>query len=186
MGRRGRVRDGNYLCAQFPARRGTRGLSKRLAYCRVCRWNSRRSGQDLHHGQRGVCEENSRRPVDVEIGETYASAAHDGFRRLGIVHRRRYDFLDDRIEISDILDSRIPSTGIAHFHCHPDVEPSIKEEGIEIGRNRLILENAQNVEILPYEYCEGFNDRRPGKKIAVTFESTLKSCICYEDSLHNG
>jgi uncharacterized heparinase superfamily protein len=126
------------------------------------------------------------RPIDVDVGKTYVSAAHDGYRCLGMIHRRRFDFFDNRVEIKDILESGTASTGIAHFHCHPDVDPSITEEGIEIGRTRLILENAQKVEILPYEYCEGFNNRRPAKKIAVTFKSTLTSCIYYEDTLHNG
>jgi len=126
------------------------------------------------------------RPVDVDVGESHVSAAHDGYQRLGILHRRRFDFLADGIEIKDALESDSPSIGVAHFHCHPGLDPLVSSTDIEIAGLRLSLENAENIEVLPYEFCEGFNFRRPGKKIAVTFESTLTTCIYYEDSLHNG
>jgi uncharacterized heparinase superfamily protein len=123
------------------------------------------------------------RPIDVDVGASHVSAAHDGYRRHGVIHRRRFEFFDDRIEIKDLLESDTSTTGAAHFHCHPD--PSVNGTDIKIGGLRLSLENAQQIEVLPYEYCDGFNARRPGKKIAVTFESTLTANIYYEDSLHN-
>jgi len=126
------------------------------------------------------------RPVDVDVGESHVSAAHDGYQRLGILHRRRFDFLADRIEIKDALESDSPSIGVAHFHCHPGLNPVVSGTDIEIAGLRLSLENAEKIEVLPYEYCEGFNVRRPGKKITVTFKSTLTTCIYYEDSLYNG
>lgn len=125
------------------------------------------------------------RPLDMDVGESHISAAHDGYRHLGVLHRRRYEFLAGRIEIKDSLESNSPTAGVAHFHCYPGLNPVVKDTDIEIDGFRLHLHNAGNIEISTYEYCDGFNDRRRAKKIAVNFESTLTSCIDYEDSLHN-
>jgi uncharacterized heparinase superfamily protein len=126
------------------------------------------------------------RPFDVDVGASHVYAAQDGYRSRGIVHRRHFNFCDNGLEISDDLEAGTAVTGIAHFHCHPDVNPEIRGGAVEIDGLTLLVENAQKVELLDYGYCAGFNDRRPAKKISVTFESTLRSTIRYENSIRHG
>jgi len=125
------------------------------------------------------------RPIDVDIGQRHVQAAHDGYRHRGIIHRRRFEFCDDRLEIEDVLESAARHTGVAHFQFHPDVMPALADNSMEVDGTRLTFHNAQKVELLDYEYCAGFSKRLPAKKIAVTFEESLTTCIDYENSIHN-
>ena len=117
------------------------------------------------------------RPHDVAIGERHVAAAHDGYRGQGVIHRRRFEFADDHVRIMDTLEADHDVTGTAHFHCHPDFDPQIDGNSIVVGPVRLEVGNARKVEILPYEYCDGFNKRRPARKIIASFGSELTTHI---------
>ena len=124
------------------------------------------------------------RPIDVDIGPRHVQAAHDGYRHRGIIHRRRFEFCSNRLEIEDLLGSSVPQIGVAHFHLHPDVEPVLIDNSIDVAGLSFTFQNARNVELLDYDYCVGFNARLPAKKIAVTFEQSLTTSIDYENSIH--
>jgi uncharacterized heparinase superfamily protein len=69
------------------------------------------------------------RPFDVQTDHaTFVDAAHDGYQRLekSVIHRRRVEFADGGLLISDTLQGRgVHDVGI-YFHIHPDAEVDIR------------------------------------------------------------
>jgi uncharacterized heparinase superfamily protein len=125
------------------------------------------------------------RPIDVDLGPQHVQAAHDGYRYRGIIHRRRFEFCNNRLEIFDWLDSSFSQIGVAHFHLHPKVEPLLTNNSIDVSGVKITFQKAKSIEVLDYDYCVGFNARLPAKKVVVTFEKTLMTSIDYEGSIHN-
>ena len=124
------------------------------------------------------------RPFGVDARANSLQAAHDGYEHLGIVHRRRFDIRSDGLDIADELEANRTATGTAHFHVHPDFTPVSDGDEVAFGGVRMHFANARQIDLLPYEYCLGFNDRRDGVKVSVTFDSTLTTRIRHEDTLH--
>lgn len=123
-------------------------------------------------------------PIDVNVGPRHVKAAHDGYRRRRIIHRRHFEFCDERLEIKDVLESSSAQTGVAHFHFHPALAPVLTEDYVGVCGARMTFQNARNIELLDYNYCAGFNKRLPAKKAVVTFEEFLITSIDYENSIH--
>jgi len=124
------------------------------------------------------------RPEDVQRGESFVDAAHDGFRPEGIRHRRRFDFSPEGLLIKDLLESSRGVTGHAHFHCHPGLTPEVDGQTVRIDAMRMEFDNARSIEIVPFEYCQGFNLRETGQEIMVGFGGHLTTRIHYEDPVH--
>lgn len=123
------------------------------------------------------------RPFDVEFGETYVRASHDGYARLGITHRREFRFADDEVVILDTLQGNDQHPGVAHFHLFPQVEPVIDDVRVAAADLVIEFQGADAVELCDYEFAAGFNRRVPARKICVTFRSDLKSSIRYAHSV---
>ncbi|MBT8085168.1 MAG: alginate lyase family protein [Woeseia sp.] len=123
------------------------------------------------------------RPIDIDVGKTHVQAAHDGFRSRDVVHRRRFDFLDGQIKIEDWLESSNAVSGNAHFHFHPSVTPCVSGQCLAAGGVIMTFENATRIDMLDYDFCEGFNKTSSGKKAIVSFEGYLSCLISYENTL---
>jgi uncharacterized heparinase superfamily protein len=69
------------------------------------------------------------RAFDVQTDHaTFVAASHDGYQRLGksVIHRRRLEFADGGLLISDTLQGRgVHDVGI-YFHIHPDAQVDIR------------------------------------------------------------
>ncbi|MEO5374889.1 MAG: heparinase II/III family protein [Alphaproteobacteria bacterium] len=75
-----------------------------------------------------------RRPVRVtaERREGTLTASHDGYRHLGIVHRRTVTLSDDGLEVigEDQVEGPVAGHHVAvRFHLHPDVQASRDDDG---------------------------------------------------------
>ena len=124
------------------------------------------------------------RPVGIAFGEDFITAGHDGFRRAGMLHRRRFAFAAGELLIEDLLESPAPATGQARFHCYPDVRPIIGDGQCAVEDVVIAFANHDSIELEPYEYCLGFNRRTDATCIVVTFTSTLSTRITSEDPVH--
>lgn len=126
------------------------------------------------------------RPVDVEIGDTFVCAAHDGFDRANLRHRRRISFNEDMCVVHDILDGNKLRHRTANFHCHPNVTPVLDGNTVRAGPVTLTFDKAMHVALNDYRYSEGFNNLAVAKVIEVTFVTDLTTTIDYENSVHIG
>jgi len=109
-----------------------------------------------------------------------AKATHDGYLRLGIRHTRCFTSEASRIIISDTLNKETKHEQIAFFHFHPSISQ------IQIQKNvvRLLNENIKitfdnqvHIELLTYNYANGFNKREKSQKLEVSFQKNLKTEI---------
>jgi uncharacterized heparinase superfamily protein len=55
-----------------------------------------------------------------DFARSRVTAAHDGYRRLGIVHRRSWELSDGRLSIEDVVDGHSPHDIRVVFHFQPD------------------------------------------------------------------
>ncbi len=107
------------------------------------------------------------------------SASHDGYKRFGIIHRRRFVFSDDQIVIDDVATGNDDVKKIFYLHIDPerdvmmDENHSVMIDGVVdvdfIGASAIGIEN--------YEMADGYNKYREGKRIVVTFVDRLRTKI---------
>ena len=114
--------------------------------------------------------------VDVRVGRRDLEAAHTGYDRVGVRHRRRFCFEDDRIVILDKLDATagtLPAT--ARLHFAPGIVPRISANRAMAGPATITFEGARDIRIADYQYAPEFNKRVPAKCLAVRFDRQLKT-----------
>ncbi len=99
-------------------------------------------------------------------------AKHSGYKRIGAVHRRRFEFADQKITITDIIKSRNIYNCYAYFHLHPDVIATIDGHLVHLDNYaRLRFKNFGHISLTDTYYSPEFNIRIPNKTIRVHFNS---------------
>ena len=120
--------------------------------------------------------------VHLEESDDSVSAIHDGYKAMGILHERGY-FATKNIVISDRILSKKEGKydSMAFFHIHPTVKDitlcknHVSFKGINVSLN--FEGKIKNVDLETYEYADGFNKTKTGKKIRVAFTEELKTTI---------
>nr|WP_299171062.1 alginate lyase family protein [uncultured Allomuricauda sp.] len=110
------------------------------------------------------------------------SAAHDGYKSIGVRHERHF-YVKKNIIINDKIlgagNRKIESQ--AFFHIHPSVNDLVvKNNRIVfggIGTSLSFEGKINNIRLSEYEYCIGFNRTTIGQKICVTFSKELTTTI---------
>jgi hypothetical protein len=110
----------------------------------------------------------------------FIEAEHDGYKRIGVSHLRRFSIDKSLVKIKDniVNDSNYNQT--AYFHLHPSLKNLIiNDHSIIIENNITMIFTGTNVIIHKelYEYAEGFNKTKKAIVIKVTFESNLETSI---------
>lgn len=104
------------------------------------------------------------------------TAEHDGYHHIGAIHRRQWFFGEDRIEITDTVDSRTePTECFAVFNLCGEFYP--QENGFYSQDIRISFENAGKTEWLAEKICREYNEFIEIKKLKVHFRGTLKTLI---------
>lgn len=118
------------------------------------------------------------RPRHIVVEPNSIAAEHDGFSSLGVIHRRCFTWHDEVIVIDDVCrgrDAGRPAT--ARLHLHPDIDPSVDGQSVDLGAVRIACDGADTVRIENYEYSPRFNARQPAKLVSVTFRGKLSMRI---------
>ena len=120
--------------------------------------------------------------IAFEKREDGYTASHDGYKRLGIIHKRSFVFTKGEIHIKDTLVGE-SAKGMAYFHFHPSLEISVqantvqcKELETEINFKGDIIK----VEKAIYDSAEGFNRTTAATVVQVSFTNELITTICLE------
>jgi hypothetical protein len=103
-------------------------------------------------------------------------AQHDGFMSVGTIHRRRWDFGDDKIEIVDYLSGKNTS-GKAYLYIAPIYKPERQDGSIRIENISIAFDNANSIEIKKGKIPNGYNRFEENYAIVITFVKYLKTCI---------
>ncbi|MFK7812758.1 MAG: heparinase II/III family protein [Maribacter sp.] len=116
----------------------------------------------------------------VEDTESQVKASHDGYRNLGVKHFRSFTSEASQIVIEDLISEEVKQKQVAFFHFHPLVrQVEIHENGVKLSQENIHITfgNHLKIELLPFDYATGFNQREKSQKIAVSFQKNLKTQI---------
>lgn len=113
------------------------------------------------------------RGVEVEETDNEISiyGEHTGYMRLSgsPVHKRKWQFSNDKLIITDHITSKQRHKAAVYFHFHPDWDVYMNDETVIIknGKHiiRLVFEGKGNIELLDSSYHPEFGLSLPSKKI---------------------
>ncbi len=112
-----------------------------------------------------------------ETGSKFAGT-QDGYKAIGLLHKRAFDFQLSKIEIVDELIGKTAVNSIAYFHLHPDLIIQRQDNSVIIdGIGLITFDGNVKVSIENYEMANGFNSYLTGKRILVNFDRKLISNI---------
>lgn len=95
--------------------------------------------------------------------DNFIQASHDGYKKIGVYHTRKWEFSDKKVTIEDTLNKTSSATARFYF------SPNVSREGIE---KRIILYGHQ-YKIRKDYYSPEFNKRVPTLVLEVDFEKEL-------------
>lgn len=117
------------------------------------------------------------------VDEKYRICAeHDGYRKLGVIHRRTFTFAQKSVTIKDEVAGGKSYTKEFNLHIYPGIDVNMTGPQKVILSNGISVHFSPNLDIQIHEYqmADGFNRYRTGKKIVVLFSSVLETSILTE------
>lgn len=122
------------------------------------------------------------RIVRLEESEHAITAAHNGYKKLSIIHERTFTLVNkENILISDHIQHAADGTiAKAYLHFHPEVNGiALEENKISFPGNQISIElvGSQSIRLFTYEYCDGFNRTIGATAAEITFYDRLSTLI---------
>jgi len=109
----------------------------------------------------------------LECNENIISAIHNGYGKIGTIHKRTFNKNDNLLQIID----EINSEGVAYFHFQPNEQIEIKNNAI-VGKDfSIIFSDNAKIELCN-SYCSfEFNKQIENESIKVIFFKKLETNI---------
>ena len=115
--------------------------------------------------------------IHLKESENYIEATHNGYKRIGVLHTRKFITHEDSIVIEDSIDGSVKHQGIAYLHFYPGILPKIKGNKIIILHTEITIHNADSLKIEEYQYAPEFNKLSNALKVKIIFSNHLKTEI---------
>ena len=106
-------------------------------------------------------------------------ASHDGYKNLGIIHKRSWIISKEKIKICDELIGK-PKLGRAYIHFDHRIKPRQSKCFIIVDEIKIRISGAQKIVFLNYDQALGFNKTLPAVKVMIEFYSNLQVEILHE------
>lgn len=123
------------------------------------------------------------RVINIEKDENGYTAFHNGYKKIGVIHKRSFCFSSEEIIIKDDLLGKITDNK-AYFHFHPSLKNiSILGNTIQFkDLNTKLIFNGNGIKInrAQYNFAEGFNSTKESTVIIVSFIKELTTTISFE------
>jgi hypothetical protein len=103
----------------------------------------------------------------------YIEAVHNGYKRIGALHTRKFITSEQKIIIEDYIASPKQHKCMAYLHFAPNIQPRIKGKKIITLKTEIIVHNANNLEIEEYFYAPEFNKLISAYKVKISFSNSL-------------
>ncbi len=101
------------------------------------------------------------------------SASHNGYKTIGAIHHRTFDFGDREIIISDRIEPGNHLPASAFFHVHKNCSLRLREGKLISKFVQIGFEGAGSVQLCDTWTAPAFGIRLPAKKIRVDFTGEL-------------
>lgn len=112
--------------------------------------------------------------IHLKESKNYIEATHDGYKRIGILHTRKFITHEDSIIIEDSIDGSGKYQGISYLHFYPGILPKIKGNKIIILQAEITIYNANSLKMVEYGYAPEFNKLINAYKVKIIFNGHLK------------
>ena len=112
----------------------------------------------------------------------FISAMHDGYKPMGITHRRTWQWAANEIVIEDeLMGVKAGTLAVASIHLHPDYVPRIDSGVITMGPVKVYCTTV-GATMEDYFYSSGFNSVQKGYVIRISFEDRLSLRFAFESA----
>jgi len=101
-------------------------------------------------------------------------AEHNGFKKLSTIHRRKWNFTNNEVQISDTLDGKIKE-GKFNLVFASNIKPIIKNDKVYFEKIIIEFQNSVKIEIIENEIPVGYNQFVKNNKIIVVFNEHLST-----------
>jgi hypothetical protein len=121
--------------------------------------------------------------IELKESEDSVEASHDGYRRLGFMHKRKFFVTDKSIQIKDLLVGKSDSDHqhTAYIHFHPDIKDIIvKKDRVIIKNIILYIKGSKNLQLDDFNFANGFNSVKIAKVLKITFDNELLVEIVFD------
>lgn len=112
--------------------------------------------------------------------EKELEAAHNGYLSLGYTHKRRFEFREEDLSISDIIEGNKEKEAekIVYFHIHPDRAVRLEEKTIRIDDAiTMRFRGSSEVSLVEYDMADGYNVYKKGLSVKVKMDNVLTTTI---------
>ena len=104
--------------------------------------------------------------IALSESEDTIEATHDGYKRIGAYHTRRFKKTDHTLVIDDEVESKNTYLLETFLHFHPDCTVTISGHCIEVDTHiKIKIVNSENISLEEYDYSLGFNKTKKATKI---------------------
>lgn len=104
-------------------------------------------------------------------------AEHNGYKRKGLIHRRKFQVQGNQIRIHDQLEGKKGLVGRAHFHFAPGSSPRLEGGQVIAGDVYFRFNGHESISMKPYYFAPEFNHSIESQKIMVSFKGQLETII---------
>lgn len=102
-------------------------------------------------------------------------ASHDGYKGLGITHKRSFTYTPESIIIADTLNQA--STAKAFLHFHPRISIDIVGNQINGAFGSIYIGGSGSVKTGEYQYALGYNQTKTATMVIIEFTQNLETTI---------
>ncbi|MEJ0034107.1 MAG: alginate lyase family protein [Bacteroidota bacterium] len=116
--------------------------------------------------------------ISISENDSSISAEHDGYRRIGAIHQRKWTWSDNEIVIEDnVLSERADHDLKAYLHFDPSCRVELTGDVISAPGLRISFDAGTEVELMEYEAANSYNVLEKGKLVELTFRQRLQTKI---------
>ena len=110
------------------------------------------------------------------------TATHDGYKRIGALHSRRFEKLNQKLIVEDIIESKKSHQIESFLHFHPDCRVSIEKNKLMVDSDiTIVFRNYKSLTLEEYDFSAGYNQTKKAYKIRASVERKSKIEISYEN-----
>lgn len=115
--------------------------------------------------------------VSLEESDNNISSSHDGFKRNGNIHSRKFIFNDDSILIIDNISGIVNGKCFSYLHFHPSQKLKIDKNTLLIGSQKINFKFANKLILTEYEYAPQYNHLIKASLVIAEFSAQLETEI---------
>jgi hypothetical protein len=111
--------------------------------------------------------------IDLIETEQTIEATHDGYKRLGCLHTRKWHFFKNKIEVLDTITGETSKSAIAYLHFHPNIKLEIIDNVLFGSLVEIHFKNIENLSLTSYNYSNIFNQKKTSNVLRIEFNKSF-------------